>query len=189
MKYSFEFLIIYLLIQIGFTISGYLYYSKFILQTYLQKGKLPFLTGFSQLFIFLFHGIILHLPYFLYASWPKVTTGLLQHIFGITIGIISLLILFSGFINLGTFLKTMGTNSSKLSTKGLYKFSRNPQVIGYGLFLAAYAILWPSWYIVISLISYGIVIHRMVLTEEIHLQNVFGADYKNYCKTTPRYIF
>jgi len=155
---------------------------------YLKKRELPLFVGFSQLFVFLSHGIILHLPYYLYTPCPKITTGQLQHIVGIISGIFALLIIFSGFINLGAFTKTMGMNSKKLTTKGIYKFSRNPQVIGYGLLLIAYAILWPSWYIILSLISYGIIIHRMVLTEEIHLQDVFGSDYTSYCSTTPRYF-
>jgi len=189
MEYSAKFIVIYLFMQIGLTVGGYFYYYSFIKRMYLKKQELPFIIGFSQLFIFLSHGIILHLPYYLYTSWPKISTGLFQQIVGFIVGLIAVLLLFSGFINLGAFSKTMGTNSKKLTTKGLYKISRNPQVIGYSLLIATYAILWPSWYIVISLISYGIIIHRMVLTEEIHLRNVFGADYIDYCKTTPRYMF
>jgi len=187
MEYSVKFIIIYSFLQIALIFGGYFFYYGFIKRIYLKKQKLPFFTGFSQLFIFLSHALLLYLPYYLYTSWPQITVGNIQYIIGLSIGIFSLLILFTGFINLGPFSKTMGINSNRLRTQGLYKLSRNPQVIGYSLLIISFAILWTSWYMIISLISYGIIIHRMVLTEEIHLENLFGEDYIEYCKTTPRY--
>jgi len=189
MKYQISFIIIYLLLQTLLSTGGYYYYRSFLRRAYLKEKELSFFTGFSQLLIFLSHGIILHLPYYVYTSWPEITTGQLQCSIGFTSGIFALFIVIFGFFNLGPFSRTMGINSKKLTTHGLYRFSRNPQVLAYGLFLVSYAIVWPSWYIVPSLISYGVIVHRMVLTEELHLRNIFGEAYKEYCIETPRYIF
>lgn len=188
MEYSLKFIIIYVLLQIAVTLGGYFYYYSFLRKMYLMKRDLPFFIGFSQLLIFLSHGITLHLPYYLFTSWPRIYVSNGQFIAGLILAVISLIILFGGFINLGVFAKTMGTKAGSLSTGGIYKISRNPQVIGYGLFLVSYAVLWPSWYIILALISFFIIIHRMVLTEEIHLRNVFGEEYMEYCKKTPRYL-
>ena len=189
MEYSVKFILIYLFLQIALTLGGYFFYYSFIKRIYLKKQKLSFFTGFSQVFIFLSHALLLYLPYYLYTSWPQITVGKIQYIIGLSICICASLIIFAGCVNLGPFSKTMGINSNKLITQGLYRFSRNPQLIGYSLLIISYTTLWPSWYMTISIASYGIIIHRMVLTEEIHLENLFGEDYKEYCKTIPRYFF
>jgi len=188
MEYSIGFIIVYALLLLCFTSGGYFYYYSIIRKIYLKNNKLPLLIGFSQLFVFFFHGIVLYLPYYLFDPWSLKSIDNAPSIIGLITGIISLIIVFGGFINLGIFFKTMGTQSGKLRTGGLYGITRNPQVIGYGLLLVSCALIWPSWYIIPTIISFGIIIHRMVLTEEIHLQNVFGEDYNQYCNRTPRYI-
>ncbi|MBN1388600.1 MAG: isoprenylcysteine carboxylmethyltransferase family protein [Bacteroidales bacterium] len=189
MEYTLKFIIFYALLQIAVTMGGYFYYYSFIRKSYLKNEKLPWFIGFSQLFVFLFHGIILYLPYYLFKPWSLKNIDNVHSIIGLITISIAFIILFGGFINLGVFFKTMGTETGKLRTRGLYGITRNPQVLGYGLLLISCAIIWPSWYIVISLVSFCIIIHRMVLTEEIHLKNVFGQEYKEYCKHTPRYLF
>jgi len=188
MEYSVRFIIIYAVLQICLTLGGYFYYHSFIRKVYLKNNKLPLLIGFSQLFVFLIHGIELYLPYYMFEPWSLKSVDKVHSIIGLTAGLISLIIVFGGFINLGIFFKTMGTESGKLRTKGLYGITRNPQAIGHGLFLISCALIWPSWYIIPAIISFGIIIHRMVLTEEIHLQNIFGEEYKEYFQHTPRYL-
>ena len=189
MEYSFRFIIIYILLQVFITSAGYFYYFSYIRKVYLKNNKLPMLIGFSQLFVFLFHGIVLYVPYYMFEPWSLKNIDKVHSIIGLITGSIALIIVFGGFINLGIFFKTMGTESGKLRTKGLYGITRNPQAIGYSLFLISCALIWPSWYIILSIISFVIIIHRMILTEEIHLKNVFGEQYMEYCQRTPRYLF
>lgn len=189
MEYSFRFIIIYVLLQVFITSAGYFYYYSYIRKVYLKNNKLPMLIGFSQLFVFLFHGIVLYLPYYMFEPWSLKSIDKVHSIIGLITGSIALIIVFGGFINLGIFFKTMGTEPGKLRTKGLYRITRNPQATGYSLFLISCALIWPTWYIILSIISFVIIIHRMILTEEIHLQNVFGEEYNKYCIRTPRYLF
>ena len=188
MEYSIKFIIIYLVLQIAFVLFGYFYYKSFIKRIYLKYQRLPLFMGFSQILIYFSHAQLLYLPYYLYTSWPQITVGKIQYLTGISICAFAALIITTGLINLGPLSKTMGTESGNLKTHGLYKFSRNPQVVGYGLLIISYTILWPSWYMIISILSLTVIIHRMVLTEEIHLTNLFGEEFKDYCKKTPRYI-
>ena len=188
MEYSIKFIIIYLVLQIAFVLFGYFYYKSFIKRIYLKYQRLPLFMGFSQILIYFSHAQLLYLPYYLYASWPQITVGKIQYLTGISICAFAALIITTALINLGPFSKTMGTESGNLKTHGLYKFSRNPQVVGYGLLIISYTILWPSWYMIISILSLTVIIHRMVLTEEIHLRNLFGEEFKDYCKKTPRYF-
>ena len=84
--------------------------------------------------------------------------------------------------------KTMGQKAEVLAQVGLYRMSRNPQILGGGLAVVGIAVLWPSWYALGWVVLYGVVGHMMVLTEEEHLRNVHGEKYERYCERVPRYI-
>lgn len=84
--------------------------------------------------------------------------------------------------------KTMGQETESLRQAGLYRLSRNPQIVGGLLMVAGCALLWPSRYALGWVILYGLVGHVMVLTEEEHLRNVYGEEYTTYCQRTPRYV-
>ena len=89
--------------------------------------------------------------------------------------------------NLG-FGSTLGNQPGQLRQSGSYSWSRNPQLLSYGAFLLGCVILYPSWQAVAWLALYGAIAHIMVITEEEHLANRFGEEYRKYCRKTPRYI-
>lgn len=188
MEYEIKFVLFYLLLQLILITCSYFYYNNFIKNVYLKNGKLTFFAGFSQFGVFTIHAFLLYLPNFLFTSWPRIEVGTISFLTGFIVCSVSLLILVLGFVNLGSFLRTMGLNSSKLKASGIYKYSRNPQVVGYGLLLAGFGVFWPSWYIFAGLISYAFITHKMILTEEIHLENLYADKYVSYCNNTPRYF-
>ena len=145
-------------------------------------------AGFSQFGVFAVHGFLLYLPYYLYTEWPKIEVGMISVITALLVCSISFVILILGFVTLGTFMRTMGVNSKELTLRGIYKYSRNPQIVGYGLLLSGFGVLWPSWYIFAGLVSYVFIAHRMILTEELHLESLFADKYISYCNKTPRYF-
>ena len=78
---------------------------------------------------------------------------------------------------------------SKLITQGIYKYSRNPAFVGFdlmflGLFFT-YSNLLTLSILVINLLS----IHKLILQEERHLQDMLHEEYKDYKNRTPRYLF
>ncbi len=188
MEYEIKFVLFYLLLQLILITCSYFYYNNFIKNVYLKNGKLTFLAGFSQFGVFFFHAFLLYFPNFLFTNWPAIEVGTISFLTGFIVCSLSLLILVLGFITLGPFLRTMGVNSSELTIKGIYKYSRNPQVLGYGLLMAGCGVLWPSWYIFVGLVSYGFIAHRMILTEELHMESLFADKYVSYCNKTPRYF-
>jgi|GEM_PF-1229467 len=188
MEYDIKFILFYLLLQLILITCTHFYYNNYIKNIYLKNGKLTVFAGFSQLAVFTVHGFLLYLPYYLYTEWPKIEVGLISYIVAILVCIISFSILILGFITLGPSLRTMGVNSLDLTVKGIYTYSRNPQIVGYGLLLLGFGVLWPSWYIFAGLISYAFIAHRMVLTEELHLESFFADKYISYCNQTPRYF-
>lgn len=83
--------------------------------------------------------------------------------------------------------KSFGAEVGQLHAKGIYRFSRNPQLVG-GFFIVGYVLLWPSWTGALWAALWLPVSYVMVRTEEEHLASVFGTEYEEYCRRTPRYI-
>jgi protein-S-isoprenylcysteine O-methyltransferase Ste14 len=84
--------------------------------------------------------------------------------------------------------RSFGTELGTLRTTGLYRHSRNPQLVGGFFFVVGYSLLWPSWLGVLWAGLWLIIRHLMVRGEEEHLQKVFGQEYREYCRRTPRYL-
>jgi len=84
--------------------------------------------------------------------------------------------------------RSFGREVGSLRTSGLYRYSRNPQLVGGFFFIVGYAMLWPSWKGTVWASLWMVISQLMVRGEEMHLENVFGDEYRNYCARTPRYL-
>ena len=84
--------------------------------------------------------------------------------------------------------RSFGMKVGGLHTSGLYRYSRNPQLVGSFLFIVGYAMLWPSWQGALWASLWLVIAHLMVQAEEMHLEKVFGDAYRVYCAQTPRYL-
>jgi protein-S-isoprenylcysteine O-methyltransferase Ste14 len=72
---------------------------------------------------------------------------------------------------------------------GLYRYVRNPMYIGLLLVIAAEAMFFRSIWLLIYGTCVWIAVHSyVVLVEEPGLQRRFGADYKAYLRSTPRWL-
>lgn len=84
--------------------------------------------------------------------------------------------------------RSFGREAGELNTAGLYRYSRNPQLVGGFLFILGYALLWPSWQGMLWASLWMPISALMVRGEEQHLERVFGQEYRDYCAKTPRFI-
>lgn len=84
--------------------------------------------------------------------------------------------------------RSFGREIGSLRSQGLYRYSRNPQLVGSFLFIVGYALLWPSWMGLAWAALWPVIAHLMVRGEEEHLEQVFGDEYRDYCARTPRYL-
>jgi protein-S-isoprenylcysteine O-methyltransferase Ste14 len=84
--------------------------------------------------------------------------------------------------------RSFGYEVGGLRTSGLYRFSRNPQLVGGFFFIIGYVMLWPSWQGAVWASLWLPIMHLMVRGEEEHLEHVFGSQYRDYCTRTPRYL-
>ena len=71
---------------------------------------------------------------------------------------------------------------------GLYRFVRNPMYVGVLLFTIGDAIWFGSPLLGGYVVFLWIVFHVFVLLyEEPHLGKIFGAEYREYCQSVPRW--
>lgn len=108
------------------------------------------------------------------------------------LGVALMIIGFSGTIIamdlLRAFSRWLGIYTPGLKTDGLYRWSRNPQFITYGLLLLGFFINWWNSLAWLGIFSYIGLVFAIVRIEEEHLERVYGADYVEYCARVPRFF-
>ena len=85
--------------------------------------------------------------------------------------------------------RVYGLLEDKLITTGIYRYSRNPQYVGYWLVMLGTAIASLSQWTFLLAFGFAPIVHFYVRgVEEPHLRSAFGAQYLAYCTSTPRYL-
>lgn len=167
---------------------GYVLFRVIARREYLRKGKLSFISSFLEFVFFALHANAMYL--FIPVKWPRLpslTNHPILYYPSLLLIIIGLLIVCTAMIPLG-YRRTMGVKSNKLKVNGLYKYTRNPQLIGYYLILIGFILSYPSLYAVGWLIVFSVISHLMVITEEEYLTNLYGREYQDYFNRIPRYL-
>jgi protein-S-isoprenylcysteine O-methyltransferase Ste14 len=154
---------------------------------YRRYGKLKPLATTLQVAIFGLHGFLLGLG-LRTTHWPRFPDSSLQVLIGALVGVGGLALLFAGIGVFGSLARMIGRRVDALKESGVYRYSRNPQLVGYGFFILAFFFIWPSWRTAIATIVYCGMAHVMCSVEERHLRKVHGASYEAYCQRTPRYL-
>ena len=152
---------------------------------YLTHGSLTPLSSFLEVLIFFLHGSASYL--FLDSQLAHVNTGSAAFVLSIVLIAVGLLAVLVPMSRLG-FDTSVGQRVSGLEDSGLYRYTRNPQIVAYLMIVVGYALLWPSLAGALWSAVYVLIAHVMVRTEEEHLARVYGDDYRRYCERTPRYI-
>ncbi len=160
---------------------------RYVRRDYLTHGRLTLPMTALQVLVFLLHAALLELSVH-DTDWPKLENTSYPFALGLVCAGIGLGLLLAGFGVFGSVGRVLGRRADQLKQQGIYRWSRNPQAVGYGLLLLAFLIIWPSWQVGVSVLVYAVIAHRMVLVEEEHLKRTHGASYKWYCERTPRYL-
>ena len=181
--------------------------SKIVFQKvrrdYTEQGKLTKLSSFLQIIIFALHAQLFTCSYwdlslvpadrYLSVSYwlktaPDFSGSFISLIIGSCLAVAGILILGLGFKGLESFARADGQRVDKLISKDIYQFTRNPQIIGYGLIVLSVPFFWNSVLALIAALVYWVVTRKMVMVEEEHLHRIFDQEYGEYCKRTPRYF-
>lgn len=100
----------------------------------------------------------------------------------------------AGIIALGRnaysdFARVYGLKEDELIEHGIYRWSRNPQYVGYALFLAGIAVSGMSATALMLAALFAVFIHFYIAgVEESHLKKTFGDKYLAYMRRVPRYL-
>jgi protein-S-isoprenylcysteine O-methyltransferase Ste14 len=111
---------------------------------------------------------------------------------GILVGLTGLSIMFvtiSSFIRIGKGTLAPWSPTKKLVIAGLYRYVRNPMILGVLIVLLAEAIVfsskpilkWAGWFYIINTVYF-------ILYEEPNLEERFGDDYVDYKKQVNRWL-
>ena len=154
-------------------------------QDYERQGRLTRFSTFLEILIFALHGAS---SYVFLDSRPSAIDAR-SPIFGLAVVLLvgGLVLLFTAMGRLGV-PKALGQDVTGLHCSGIYRHSRNPQILSYGLVVIGYSLFWPSWSGVLWLTIYGLIARMMIRAEEVHLRKTYGDSYVEYCTRTPRYI-
>jgi len=109
---------------------------------------------------------------------------------GVTLLGIGVMLFTLAIIRLGTFSLRVGLaqENTSLRTTGIYRFSRNPMLLGLYLMAIGSAIYVQNpinWILVMIALS---VHHKIILAEEVFLENRFGDKWTEYRNRVRRYI-
>jgi protein-S-isoprenylcysteine O-methyltransferase Ste14 len=174
------------LISISFLFAASIVVLRiFVRRDYLKFQHLSIPTAVLQVAVFFVFGgyPAIYLP----QDWPISYVHLSIQVVGWLSIACGLAVLFAAMFRLGI-IRSMGLRTGEIADANFYKASRNPQVLGCGLYVIGFLILWPSLYALVWAALLIVVLHEMVLTEEEHLQKTFGEKYEWYCSIVPRYL-
>jgi len=125
----------------------------------------------------------------LYNIWSLQIEETIALVTGLALFGVGCILTLIGIIEFRSLRKISGMEVSKLITTGIYRWSRNPQFLGFYLALLGMSLLGRSGYAVLLT---GIAIlychYYIVKAEEPYLERIFGKEYVAYKSKTPRYL-
>ena len=112
--------------------------------------------------------------------------GWLRYVVGLPLFLGGLVLPFSGVGRLGTY-TSIGLKG-KLTTTGLYRYSRNPQYLGDITCLIGVILLSNATIVLLPGLLGALLFALWPFSEESWLRERFGADYERYCRQVPRFF-
>ncbi len=177
-------IMVLLVVSIALVMAAFLFFAR-VRSDYRIHGKLSPLSAFLQTAILCLYAVASYI--YLDSSLGRINTASPLFAVSILLIVTGLVTVLAAMGKLG-WGETFGKEAAVLRRTGLYRYSRNPQLVG-GLFLiVGYALLWPSWSGAVWVGIYVVIAHFMIRTEEEHLERLFGEEYREYCESTPCYI-
>lgn len=154
---------------------------------YLEHGRLNQLTAFLQLVVWFAFHIFLALTVF-GDLWPPLEAYIPKNWIGAVVFLTGLAICFTGMAAFRSTTKITGRETNRLIIRGIYRWSRNPQYLGYGLIILGIVTGYWSATAWLALIGYMSLAYVTVRIEEEHLESVFGNEYRDYCRRVRRFL-
>jgi len=135
--------------------------------------------------IFIFH---VAKPWFPLHQLPEIWTTILGVVF-LLAGFLLFVKSLDLFIRIGKGTLAPWNPTRHIVVESLYRYMRNPMLLGVNLILLGEATFWRSGNLLIWNISFLLLNHFYFLyKEEPDLERRFGEEYQEYCRNVPRWI-
>ena len=149
---------------------------------YRKRGKLTVFGVFLLCAMLFIPNLVLE-----YATSYELPETALDYL-GAVIAVVGLAICVASIVHFRSISKVFCIEPGELTVSGPYRWSRNPQYLGYFLFLLGFTINdWSTWCLA-ALLVVAISLHLLVLIEEEHLRRAFGEQYARFLREIPRYV-
>ena len=178
----------YIIISLGFLLFAFFVFRVIIKREYKNRLRLSSVSYMLEILVFAIHANLFYLT--IPTKWPNLPPfpeNLEIRVVSTIIFGIGLIILLISWFRLGT-KPSLGIDKNKLQTGGMYKYSRNPQLVGYGLMLTAFSIIFFSYLAFIWVLLFLTASYFMVKSEEEFLEQKYNEEYIDYCRQVPRII-
>lgn len=178
----------YVLYSALFLLTAYIVFRVVIKKDYEKRLRLSPVSCLLEILVFAIHANLIYLA--LPTKWPdfpQLPENSAIKIVSILLFVVGTIGLIISWFSLGT-KPSLGQDKNILRTDGLYKYSRNPQLVGYGLMLASFTIMFFSYLVIIWFLLYIIASYFMVKSEEEFLEQIYKEEYIVYCRQVPRII-
>lgn len=107
---------------------------------------------------------------------------------GIVLACVGITFFIGGLVSLGSFRRISGMDTSTLVTTGAYRWSRNPQNVGWELVLVGIALVGRSGLALLMAAVFWVTFRTYVGAEEEFLERIFGDEYRDYKAWSHRYL-
>jgi protein-S-isoprenylcysteine O-methyltransferase Ste14 len=182
-------ILLFLIGSVLLLLFSYIVFRVLLRNDYLIKGRTTWITITLETLVFALHANFSYI--FIPAKWPDLplmSLTTIQNFIAFSLFWIGIITTVMAMINLG-YKRVFGYGDDQLRQTGFYRFSRNPQILTYGLALVGVGLFWPSWYALAWILLYVPIAHLMVITEEEYMTKLHGEKYEQYCRQVPRYLF
>ncbi len=149
---------------------------------YHRRGHLSALGLLLLVAMFLASNLILE-----YATTYEMPSTRLDYV-GVLVGTAGVLLCLVSIVVFRSPMKVLCLDSGTLAVTGPYRWSRNPQYVGWFMFLLGFALNDWSWWCLVALSIVATYLHLLILIEEEHLNRVFGEQYAKYRRVVSRYF-
>lgn len=154
---------------------------------YTVRGSLSIMTVFAVWLLYLFHAATT-----IYSAWRGFYPLPIPKTLSLSIGSVSMLfgltLTMAGILSFRSIKRMSGLQANKLFISDVYRWSRNPQNVGWRILLLGLALLGRSGLAFILVALFWLIFRIYVPAEEKYLKEVFGDEYRQYCTKAPRYF-
>ncbi len=119
--------------------------------------------------------------------------GIILNVFSALLLICGIIIIRSAFLLFKNHQTTINplnlTKTSSIVNTGVFKYTRNPMYLGMIFILLSFALKFNIYGgLIIILIFFSFITKFQILPEEKAMEKLFGQEFKNYKKTTRRWL-